>query len=96
MFQNNIIPEVTPYSSSVSVEQTEKFSYCIAGQGYFFIHFVNSSEVCAVNVWLTCMVTEHKDKIIRINSFFAIFSCTKQGLLARTYSYLASAGYKVV
>jgi hypothetical protein len=34
---------------SVSVEQTEKFSYCIIGQGYFLIHF-NSSEVCAVNV----------------------------------------------
>jgi hypothetical protein len=82
---------MTPCSSSVSVEQ---FSYCIIGQGYFLILFVNSSEVCIVNVWLTCMVIEHKDKIIKINSF-AVFSCTKQGLLARMYSYLASAGYKV-
>jgi hypothetical protein len=56
VFQNNIIPEVTLYISSVSVEQTEKFSYCIIGQGYFLIHF-NSSEVCAVNVWLTYVVT---------------------------------------
>ena len=87
---------MTPYSSVVSVEQTEKFSYCVIGQGYFLILFVNSSEVCAVNVWLTCMVTEHKDKIIKINSFFAIFSCTKQDLVARMHSYLASDGYKVV
>jgi len=65
VFRNNIIPEVTPYSSSVSVKQTEKFSYCIIGQGcYFLILFVNNSEVCAVNVWLTCMVTERKDKNI--------------------------------
>ena len=66
MFRNNIILEVTLYSSSVSVEQTVKFIYCIIGQGcYFLILFVNSSEVCAVNVWLTCMATEHEDKIIR-------------------------------
>jgi len=92
LFRNNIIPEMAPCSSSVSVGQ---FSYCIIGQGYFLLIFVNSSEVCAVNVWLTCMVTEYKDKIIKINPFFAIFSCTKRGLLARIYSYLASAGYKV-
>jgi hypothetical protein len=97
VFRNNIIPEVTLYNSSVSVEQTGNFRYCIIGQGCCFpILFLNSSEVCAVNMWLPCMVTERKDKIVKINSFFAVFSYTKQGLLARMCSSLASAGYKVV
>ena len=56
------------------MKKIEKFSYFIIGQGcYFLILIVNSSEVCAVNVWLTRMVTEHKDKIIKIEFILCTF-----------------------
>jgi hypothetical protein len=73
--------EVTLFSSSTYMTQTEKFGYFMTGQGcHFHILIVYSFELCGLNVWLSRMLTDHKDKLIKVKCIICTLQLYKMGL----------------